>query len=300
MFKSRKEELLTDIRTIQKSLHETGENRKKYAKSWAEFGRFLRNSVVSQSPQVTNLMDRIQGMFNEIADLHIKFSEEEIRNSEDFGDVAERFNVVFRENQEYIEKKREYTGSCGKLKEALAKLDFESKKPEFEKEKAKLEANVEKARNEKRKCLEDVKTQLKRLIDIREKYNKFKVRRFCQGFTRYGLAMKEEGEKEAEVLLKMKDLFLEMKSFVEIDEKDLNRIENALEEHIMAAPAPQVNEISSVVTRVDEAEEELLNDPPFSSETPEYALDLDKTPDIADEQQETIDLETNPFLNLPQ
>lgn len=162
-----------------------------------------------------------------------RLAEAEIRNSEDFRDVAERFTVVYRANNEYIDQKRKFRELEEALKNAIKKNEEESQKSNYAKNQAKLEANIKKLRTEKKEAYELTKQKLRDLIDTRNKYNAFKIRRFCHGWSLLGEALKAEGQTMSQVL----DQISECLSSLSLSKEAAAEVQQAVQDQVAAAPA---------------------------------------------------------------
>ena len=234
IFKSKKEILLTEMHEIYAGLFAASEGRKKYAQSWVELANYIKLMILTQNPQIEGKLDRFVDLFGQIGQCHSRLAEAELRNAEDFRDVAERFSVVFRSNDEYIQQKRKFREYEADLKEAIAKNETEKSKSNYAKNQAKLEGNIERLKGLKQEALDETKRKLQVLIDTREKYNQFKVRRFTHGWTTYGTALKTESEKEAELLTQVEELLNELKG--ELESGTAQQVTEAIKQQVDAAP----------------------------------------------------------------
>jgi hypothetical protein len=257
--KSKKEVLLTDMHEIYGGLVSAGEGRAKYAKSWLEFANYVKIMILTQNSEIESHMDRFVDLFAQIAACHERLSAAEIRNAEDFRDVAERFSVVYRQNDEYIDQKRKFREYEAELKEAILKNETESKKPNYQKYQAKLEANIERLKGLKKEALEETKRRLQVLINTREKYNNFKVRRFTQGWLKYGTALKQESEKEVELLTQVEELLNELKG--QLESGTVQKVEAAITEQVGNAPATPYDSTNAA----EAPNEEVTTNPTFGS-----------------------------------
>lgn len=233
--KSKKEVLLSDMHEIYGGLVNASEGRAKYAQSWIEFSNYVKLMILTQNPQVESHMDRFVDLISQIAACQTRLSAAELRNAEDFRDVAERFSVVYRSNEEYIQQKRKFREYEADLKDAIAKNEAESHKPNYAKNQAKLEGKIQTLKGLKKEALEETKKRLQFLIDTREKYNNFKIRRFAQGWLKYGTALKEESEKEVELLAQVEELLNKLKD--ELESGTVQKVEAAISEQVANAPA---------------------------------------------------------------
>ena len=127
------------------------------------------------------------------------------RSAEDIRDVFERFEVLYRVNEEYGIRKEQLAEANRKLTETHAKIEAEKNKGTYEKNKQKLEASLELARKDKTDALRRIKRKVRQLMHVKETYNKFKVKRFRQGFTRYNDALREASQNEIQKLTQIRE-----------------------------------------------------------------------------------------------
>ncbi|EAX92633.1 hypothetical protein TVAG_421570 [Trichomonas vaginalis G3] len=234
--KSKKEILVNDMKEVYEGLKGAAEGRMKYANGWKDFANYTKIMVLSQNSTIQPQMDRFVDLFTKVAECQQKIAEAELRNAEDFNDVSERFAVVFRKNNEYNDQKRTFREYEANLKDAIAKNEAESKKPNYAKSQQKLEAAIEKYKSLKAEALELTKQRLRDVIEAREAYNKFKVRRFQHGWILYGQTLRDESQKEASYLKQIEELLLSLKS--DLESGKISEIQDQIQTHIEAAPEP--------------------------------------------------------------
>lgn len=232
--KSKKEILLSDMHDIYAGLYKAGESRKEYAKNWSEFAKYAKVMIMTQNSNVTAELDRFVDLCTKYAESQTRLAEAEMRNAEDFRDVAERFSVVYRGNNEYIDQKRKFRELEAELKEAKAKNEAESAKPTYAKVQAKLEANINRLKDAKKEAYELTKQRLRDLIDIRNKYNAFKIRRFCHGWSLLGTVLKQEGQTMTEILQKIGEC---LEALAACGAEGTEKLAEAVQEQVEAAPA---------------------------------------------------------------
>lgn len=239
IFKSRKTELLQDMSAIKKYLTYAVEAHEKYAKSWSEMGETIEKMIVSQNPAVAELMSKFSNLLGEIGKCHERLAKEELRNSEDFNDIIERYNVLYRAFNTHNSAKDAYKNADANLKSAYQRDENEKAKPDYESHrKVKLQNDIEKYRSQKSEALKVLKEALRDLIDQRTKYNNFKVRRLIEGWNRYGHALKVESQAELDLIVQVQDVLAEIKGVKAVSQSDLNAVEQAITQHIENAPAP--------------------------------------------------------------
>lgn len=239
VFQSKKRILLHDMVAIQKFLANSAEYHDSYADTWAKMGETLKNMIVSQNSAISDQMERFAVCLKEIADCHKRITAAETRNSEDFNDVIERYEVLYRTHNEYLDAKKKFQNANAKLREALDLEMYNKARPDWDKLQEKTEINVTKCKEAKVAALEDTKVKLATLIETRKKYNLFKVRRFRQGWIRYGTTLKTESENEIEIINKIQGILNEIRGIKDVNPEDLNKIETAVTKQLEEAPQPQ-------------------------------------------------------------
>jgi hypothetical protein len=226
--------------SVHEYLDKAATARKRYSDSWKNLGRMLQGMIIGQTSVISGQISQFTSLINEIADVHSRLAAEELRNAEDFRDIFERYEVMYRANTEYSNAKTLFLAASKDLESARKKNETEKTKPDYEaKRRVKLEAEIEKGKSAKAKYLELVKTNLANLITQREKYDKFKVRRLCEGWTRYGHALKIESENESAIIDRIQECLAEMKGQNSVNPENLAQIETALQKHIEEAPQPE-------------------------------------------------------------
>ena len=240
IFASKKTIMLQDLTTVHKYLESAAQARTKYSETWAVLAQNLQTMLAGQTTTISAQITDFTHLVKEIGEIHKRLSEHELRNSEDFRDIIERYEVMYRANLEYISAKEEFNSSSKNLDAARKRDEADQSKPDYEgKRKIKNENEIEKLKSQKARALDLVKEKLNKLIEEREKYNKFKVRRLCEGWSRYGHALKVESENESAAIDRIQECLQEMKAHNSFNPSDLQHIEKSLEEHINAAPAPE-------------------------------------------------------------
>ena len=239
IFRNKKDVLLDDMMAVYNGLIAAGEGRKQYAQDWINFAKLTKEMLMIQNPSLELSYDKAIEYFTQIAECQNRLALAEIRNAEDFRDVSERFSVVYRCNQEYNESKRIFRETAIDLQEAEAKLQVEKSKPNNEKVQQKLEGQVESLKEKKQHELDTTKQLLRKLIEERNKYNQFKVRRFTQGWTTYANALQEESEKESVLLEQAQSFFEDLAQHLEAGTyEELNK---RLQEQLAKEPAPAID-----------------------------------------------------------
>lgn len=237
-FQTKKGILLHDMHTIHKYLEAAAQHRKAFATSWEEMGRTVKAMIVSQCPETQASMDKFEELLKEIAQCHYRLADEEMRNSEDFNDVIERYNVLYRMHQAYTAAKKKFMDAADTLDEARSDNKQAEARQDYEKRKEKLLANIEKCENYKKECVKEVITNLREFIETRTKYNDFKVRRFRSGWSRYAKSLQIESEKELAVIAKIQELLAELKSGGNVSAESVSKIEESVANNLAASPEP--------------------------------------------------------------
>lgn len=230
-----KDPVLNDMVTSAKSLMAAAEARGKYAEAWRKFGDKLKTFATSQNPDVADKMDSLRSLLGEVADAEEALAQDEARNADDFRDILERYTVLFRVNEEYLQAKLAYKRATDAMNDAVQKDMLESQKPTYERNRPKLLAAIEHSKGQKRATLIRLKEQTEALISQRSKYTHFKVRKIAEGWARYGNGLKKMCETETEIFQRIKEV---LNGLREIDVAAGDAIQRQIEDQAAAAPAP--------------------------------------------------------------
>jgi hypothetical protein len=206
IFGGLKEDLLVDLTVVYDSLVSAYRNRRDCAQAWIDFGKKAQAMVSLQIPELSTRFAELETLFEEYAKIHEELADKEERSSEDFRDCIERFQVVFRVREEYDMRKEQYMESTMKLEAAHKRIEAESVKPGYEKRQAKLEVTLQEAKQDKVDWLRRYKRKTIQIINVKNEYNKFKVRRIRHGWLLYSDAMKEAAQQEMDVLIRIRRL----------------------------------------------------------------------------------------------
>ncbi|KAK8834330.1 hypothetical protein M9Y10_032775 [Tritrichomonas musculus] len=234
IFASKKDQLCKDMDVVYHGLHNASEARLQYAKGWEDFGKTSAIMLTSQIPELETQFQELEKLFTEVANIHRQLAQEESRNAEDFRDVIERFSVVYRVSEEYSTRKQQWKEACDNFDSANKKIEIEKLKGTYQKNQAKLEANLAAAKKEKSDFLRRIKRKCQQLIDEKNKYNKFKIRRFRSGWTRYSNALKVASEAEIDVYGRIRDYL----SQLNIENPEAAKVAEAAVNEQLSKPAP--------------------------------------------------------------
>ncbi|EAX97548.1 hypothetical protein TVAG_006790 [Trichomonas vaginalis G3] len=295
IFQSRKTVLLHDMTSIQKYLRYAADYHAEYAKTWKTMGENLFQMMTGQNSAITPQMTRFSEIMAEIGQCHERLAAEELRNSEDFNDIIERYNVLYRTNSEHVAAKEKYKAACAALEKAIETDKAEESRPDYEaKRKVKCQNEIEKQRSNKAQTLKDTISTLEALIATRTKYSAFKVRRLISGWNRFGHALKVESQNEIDLIAKAQDVLDEIKNTKVVDPENLKNMERAIESHIEAAPAPAI-----VPTQETFEEANKAFDAPPVDEEPLNIPEQHQAPEIPEEPHEEPIEEHHEDLVLP-
>jgi hypothetical protein len=234
-----KDSILNDMVVSAKAMIGAGERRLKYANDWKEIGPIMSHLVVSQSPDVAEKMTAAVTILNQVSEVEGKLAQDEMRNGEDFRDVIERYEVLFRTNEVYLESKQRLRSANEDLDASIEKDKREALKPTYERNRPKLEISISKAKDGKRVAVEKSKEAIRNLINAREKYTRFKVRRLKQGWIRYGTGLSTTCEKEIELFTRLRNILEDMKKDrTTVSEQSIQKIEAHLEDFVEQNPLP--------------------------------------------------------------
>jgi hypothetical protein len=232
-----KDIVLRDMIASMKGFFSAGEGRQKYAASWRSLSAKLAAMLSSQNSEIHPKVDSLCGLLGRLADAEQELAASEIRAAEDFRDIIERYDVLFRCNEEYLQAKKEFGSATEALARVKAADSAESTKPSYEKTKYRLQANVAQARDILKKTIEIYKARTQAMIGVRNRYTAFKIRRLTHGWVLYGNALKQNCETELELLQQVKGVLAELRI---AGEAAAAEVEEAIEQQLAEAPAAAV------------------------------------------------------------
>jgi hypothetical protein len=232
-----KDAVLRDMITSMKGFFSAGEGRQKYSAAWRSLAAKFAPMLASQSTEVRPKVDTLCDLLQQLADAEDALGVSEIRAAEDFRDVIARYDVLFRRNEEYLQAKREFRLAKDALARAKAADTAESTKASYEKSKYRLQAAVFQARDILKKTIEIFRGRTEALIDTRNRYTAFKIRRLAHGWTLYGNALRQNCEAELGILQQVKDVLAELRSAGEIAAEVVGEVEETIGQQLAEAPA---------------------------------------------------------------
>jgi hypothetical protein len=221
---------LNDIAIVARSFRGMSDNRRKYAAGWRSFGSALSAMVVSQNPSASKETDVLTRLFTSIAEAETQLADSELRAAEDLQDVIERYDVIFRCNEVYSDTMSVYSLACLELNAAIADDREGSEKPNYSGAKYKLKAAIEKAKLEKRLAIAPFRAAVARMIEMRERYAKFRVRRMDHAWQTFARATSVWADAEKRFFRQLRDTLAEWRKEGVVGEEIVVAIEEGLAE----------------------------------------------------------------------
>ncbi|KAH0787788.1 hypothetical protein GPJ56_008311 [Histomonas meleagridis] len=279
LFASRKDILCQEMTNTYNALVQASNFRKAYAKSWSDFGSTACAMMASQIPELKHQFEEMRKLFNDVAEIHVRLAEGELRNAEDFRDVIERFAVAFRANEESYNYKEVYKMARRKYQSLLDKKKQLESKTGGEKELPKVNVQIEDQKHVVIKAINAYIKKVKFLREAKDKYNKFKIRRMKHGWVRYTESLKKATDEEIAKFTEIQDLLSSLKV---IDPKAGEAAEAMVAQQMSVSPPEPVQ----MPNAPDLPEEEKENE---QDEQEEEKEDKESDEEIVEEQQqETI------------
>ena len=279
-FQSRRDQLCNDMTIVYHALSAACQHRRSYAKSWTAFGVTAEKMGTSQVSEMADKFGSLRELCAELGSVHQDLADSEERCAEDFRDVIERFYVLYRTNEEYLEAKRRYKAA----RETLLDIQYdmnEAEKQGAEARRLKLEPREQRAKAEKHVQLIEFKKKVAHLLHVKKSYNAFKVSRMRHAFVTYGDGIKAAAEREVEIYKRMQALLSELT----LDEAATEAVAAQL-----AEPAPTPVPPETVAAQITTPEAEIgptdeLNEPDVEGQEPGE----DNPPAVSAEEQPEAD-----------
>jgi hypothetical protein len=205
VFASRKDRVCTDLIAVHEGLLASVQARREYARSWTDLGKTASGMASLQIPPLKDQFTKLSELFNDAAQIHLKLADAEDRNADDFRDVFERFDVVFRYNDQYNDAKIKYAEATNELAQIRDRIAVEKELPSWGKVEMKYTQQEGIAKANRIAALDRYKQQVALLLNAQQAYIKFKVRQFSHGWKLYAAALKEASEAELDVFARIKE-----------------------------------------------------------------------------------------------
>jgi hypothetical protein len=245
---SRKDRVCTDLIAVHQGLVTALKARRDYAESWTDLGKTAAAMASLQIPPLAEQFTKLSDLFNEVAQIHLKLADAEDRNADDWRDVFERFDVVFRYNDQYNEAKFKYAEVTNELSQLQARIETEKAKQSWGKNELRYTQQEASAKAARIAALDRYRQILTLLRDAKIAYNKFKIRQLRHGWKLYAAALREAAEAEMDVFGRIKEHLQGLS--VEGAQGELQRAATAQ----LAAPSPEAVDPGSIADTLGSAE----------------------------------------------
>jgi tetratricopeptide (TPR) repeat protein len=237
-----KDAVLRDMISSMKGLFTASEERRKYSTKWQTLAKRLSAILISQVPDAKSQAESLSESLNKIADAELSLSTAEGRAAEDFRDIIERYEVLFRTNEEYLQAKSQYEDAAVASKKAVDADIAGSTKPTYvEKTKYTLQANMTRTKDLQKRALETFKEKATAMIDARNRYTAFKIRRLTHGWILYGTTLKQTAETEIETMTSIKGILVDFRAKGG-NEETIAQAEVEIQKQIQEAPRGEEEE----------------------------------------------------------
>ncbi|KAH0786573.1 hypothetical protein GPJ56_009475 [Histomonas meleagridis] len=179
-----KKGLLSDLLGITENVHAQVKFYRQELEAKRKFVEHLTKIVEQEAPEFEQTMIEISNKLNSSLDNEEALVDAYERFAEDFNDVSARFEVIYRLSEETSSCKRHLKECRAKVEKARADLELDEQKGSPKK--IKLQAELEKAIQQKRDALQALQDKMEEFIQVKVRYNKFKVRRLTHAYTYLG------------------------------------------------------------------------------------------------------------------
>jgi hypothetical protein len=197
--------LCADMIDVYEHLTTAARYRRAYAHSWIDFIFSVQQMTLTQLPELKDSFTELGVLIEQLSQIHRNLADKEERTAEDLRDVYERFEAVFRISEDLMRRRGQYQLADKDLIAAHVRISLEQNRPDFEKKRTSLEQALLLAKTNKTEAIKHYKDGLMLMIEQKDLYNKFKVRRLSHGWHLYASAVKEAAQQELELFAKIRD-----------------------------------------------------------------------------------------------
>jgi hypothetical protein len=255
---SARELICDDLIATHNGLVAAVQARREYARSWTKFGKAINTMAYGQLPPLASEFEKLSDLFNEVAEIHATLSDVEDRNADDFRDIYERFDVLYRQSHVNSEAKAEFMSAFAAYEAIKKQVQVEREKPTWAKVELKFLQQEAGAKGMLRAARDRYRGTLQELVRVREAYTAFKIRRLRSGFLLYVRALRQASEKELDVFARIQELLSGLSLSGEAAA--------ALDAQLVAAPPEAV--APEAIVAVIEAAEAPLQEEALAEESP--------------------------------
>jgi hypothetical protein len=219
---------LDDLAAVAQHIRSVSENRRNHAAGWRRLIPVLSRLVLSQNPAASHGVEILAGIFGKLADTEGVLAESESRAAEDLRDIVERYSVIFRCNETYSEASNILDYASLELSAALADDRENSNKSNYPATKFKYKAAIEKAKDDKRQAIAQLKDAIARSIEMHERYATFRVRRMTHAWQTLGAAVAAWVSAETPLFVQLRSALREWRKGAVVGEEVIATVEAAV------------------------------------------------------------------------
>lgn len=227
-----KDAILYDMVTTVRSLLLACEARERYAAGWGVLAERVSRMISSQGSDVSSDLSRFCELAEQIRCAEAALSDAEERVAEDLGDVVARYDVLFRANEAYLKAKGDFAVASSALDAAVQSDRAEQGRSAYTKSKFVLQAKVQQAKENRRRVAVQFRGAVAALIECRNRYTAFKIRRFAHCWKVYGAGVLAMVSAEAPVFSEIREILGRWRASEAVPQGEVA----AVEEQIDAAP----------------------------------------------------------------
>ena len=179
---------------------------------------FVEKSIVmfeSEAPEFKGKFKAMMDIISEIIGEEQKIQQAEHRVAEDLNDIAARFDIVFRTSEETMEKTSNVKRASARIAELREKLQADISKGGAKQ--VAIEQEITNAIEAKKKAVEEADVKLQEFIAVKQRYNKFKVRRMRNAYSNFGEVTKNSNAK-------MASLYEQLANEARMSDEELNAL----------------------------------------------------------------------------
>jgi hypothetical protein len=179
--------LVGDVTETVRFIQEEAKEHRRQIESFERFFDLLTRLVDKHAPEFVPTMQTLGQHFSAGLAHEKTLVDAEERLADDIGDVAARYEVFCRVTDESIETRKKVQESRIRISNLRTALAADEAKGGLKR--IKIEADVRAAIEAKRAAVEAAEAKLEELINVRQSYNRFKVRRLKHGYQNLGQVM---------------------------------------------------------------------------------------------------------------
>lgn len=194
-----KKDSLPEIEKIVQLKHSSVVEHRKMIEAMIKFSDTLIVLAQNECPEFAEKAKQIAALLHGVMDQESIIAKAEERLAEDLNDISVRYDLLYKVGAEIQSKRSQLVATKNKISDLYRSIEH-SKASGTSAKTLKYQGDLAGAKQKKAEVTKQLEDLLQRFIDLRQRYNKFKVRRLEHGYNNLGETVAKALEIEKHLL----------------------------------------------------------------------------------------------------